>query len=192
LHKNATKCNETQGKWCKKKHGASKIIDTFETYHGPPEGEVIARGLIEPEAAAPRAARVFLFLLPGGRPRRRGGEEVVATVGTSLLPLFLGWPGPRLLGALSPPRARATPVAAVGVTAVAATAPRAAKVFLLRLPFRRPHFRGTGGAISGASVLLPLPSPSAAEPLREDMARQSLEEGQRNGSAPLTASALSF
>jgi hypothetical protein len=27
------KCNETQGKWCKNKHRASKIIDTFETYH---------------------------------------------------------------------------------------------------------------------------------------------------------------
>jgi hypothetical protein len=26
------KCNETQGKWCKNKHGASKIIDTFERY----------------------------------------------------------------------------------------------------------------------------------------------------------------
>jgi hypothetical protein len=26
------KCNETQGKWCKNKHGASKIIDMFETY----------------------------------------------------------------------------------------------------------------------------------------------------------------
>jgi hypothetical protein len=38
-HKNATKCNETQGKWCKNKHGASKIIDTFETYHGPPPGQ---------------------------------------------------------------------------------------------------------------------------------------------------------
>jgi hypothetical protein len=32
MHKNATKCNETKGKWCKNKHGASKIIDTFETY----------------------------------------------------------------------------------------------------------------------------------------------------------------
>jgi hypothetical protein len=30
---NATKCNETQGKWCKNKHGASKIIDSFDTYH---------------------------------------------------------------------------------------------------------------------------------------------------------------
>jgi hypothetical protein len=26
------KCNETLSKWCKNKHGASKIIDTFETY----------------------------------------------------------------------------------------------------------------------------------------------------------------
>jgi hypothetical protein len=35
MHKNATKCNETIYKWCKNKHGASKIIDTFETYqHG--------------------------------------------------------------------------------------------------------------------------------------------------------------
>jgi hypothetical protein len=35
MHKSATKCNETIGKWCKNKHGASKIIDTFETYQGP-------------------------------------------------------------------------------------------------------------------------------------------------------------
>jgi hypothetical protein len=33
MHKSATKCNETIGKWCKNKHGASKIIDTLETYH---------------------------------------------------------------------------------------------------------------------------------------------------------------
>jgi hypothetical protein len=32
MHKSATKCNETLGKWCKNKHGASKIIDTFWTY----------------------------------------------------------------------------------------------------------------------------------------------------------------
>jgi hypothetical protein len=35
MHKSATKCNETIGKWCKNKHGASKIIDTFETYQPP-------------------------------------------------------------------------------------------------------------------------------------------------------------
>jgi hypothetical protein len=28
------KCNETLSKWCKNKHGASKIMDTLETYHG--------------------------------------------------------------------------------------------------------------------------------------------------------------
>jgi hypothetical protein len=32
MHKSATKYNETICKWCKNKHGASKIIDTFETY----------------------------------------------------------------------------------------------------------------------------------------------------------------
>jgi hypothetical protein len=37
MHKNATKCNKTQSKWCKNKHGASKIIDTFETYQGAEE-----------------------------------------------------------------------------------------------------------------------------------------------------------
>jgi hypothetical protein len=36
MHKNATKCNETLNKWCKNKHGASKIMDTLETYHPPP------------------------------------------------------------------------------------------------------------------------------------------------------------
>jgi hypothetical protein len=34
MHRNATKCNKTQRKWCINKHGASKIIDTFETYQG--------------------------------------------------------------------------------------------------------------------------------------------------------------
>jgi hypothetical protein len=33
MHKNATKCNETLGKWCKNNHGAWKIMDTLETYH---------------------------------------------------------------------------------------------------------------------------------------------------------------
>jgi hypothetical protein len=35
------KCNETLGKWYKNKHGASKIIDTFETYH--PAGREVRR-----------------------------------------------------------------------------------------------------------------------------------------------------
>jgi hypothetical protein len=36
MHKSATKCNETLGKWCKNKHGASKIIHTLETYQASP------------------------------------------------------------------------------------------------------------------------------------------------------------
>jgi hypothetical protein len=36
MHKSAMKCNKTLGKWYKNKHGASKIIDTFETYQRPP------------------------------------------------------------------------------------------------------------------------------------------------------------
>jgi hypothetical protein len=35
MHKNTTKCNEMLSKWCKNKYGASKIIDTFETYQSP-------------------------------------------------------------------------------------------------------------------------------------------------------------
>jgi hypothetical protein len=38
MHKSATKCNEIVGKWCKNKHGASKIIDTLETYQLSREG----------------------------------------------------------------------------------------------------------------------------------------------------------
>jgi hypothetical protein len=34
MHKNTMKCNKTQSKWCINKHGASKIIDMFETYQG--------------------------------------------------------------------------------------------------------------------------------------------------------------
>jgi hypothetical protein len=37
MHKSATKCNKTQVNWCKNKHGASKIIDTLETYQQFPQ-----------------------------------------------------------------------------------------------------------------------------------------------------------
>jgi hypothetical protein len=32
MHKSATKCYKTLSNWCKNKHGASKIIDMFESY----------------------------------------------------------------------------------------------------------------------------------------------------------------
>jgi hypothetical protein len=48
MHKSATKCNEIIGKWCKKKHGASKIIDTLETYHlSVGSGSIIGKSNIE-------------------------------------------------------------------------------------------------------------------------------------------------
>jgi hypothetical protein len=58
MHKNATKCNETLRKWCKNKHGASKIIDTFETYQKAtptprPSPDPIGSKL-SPEKLAPR------------------------------------------------------------------------------------------------------------------------------------------
>jgi hypothetical protein len=37
MHKSATKCNKTLDKWCKNKHGASKIMDTLEKYQLPLE-----------------------------------------------------------------------------------------------------------------------------------------------------------
>jgi hypothetical protein len=59
MHKSATKCNETLGKWCKNKQGASKIIDTFETYHTtvPASGEGSS---LEAGASTMGAVPVFL------------------------------------------------------------------------------------------------------------------------------------
>jgi hypothetical protein len=95
-------------------------------------------------------------------------------VGAVFLLLPIGRPGPRFSGTLASPGA---PVA-WGATEVEGAAPaiaaRAPKVFLLRLPFGRPHFQDAGGDISGALSSFSLPSgtlsPPTAELLREDMA----------------------
>jgi hypothetical protein len=47
MHKNATKCNKTQSKWCINKYGASKVIDTFETYQGPSQREAGIKHVLE-------------------------------------------------------------------------------------------------------------------------------------------------
>jgi hypothetical protein len=53
--------NKTQSKWCINKHGASKIIDTFETYHqttklcdftNTPNAQFIASPITSPELKA--------------------------------------------------------------------------------------------------------------------------------------------
>jgi hypothetical protein len=63
MHKNATKCNETIGKWCKNKHGASKIIDTFETYQ-----------------QAPRTTRASIKKIPVTRSTKRSKKSKEADV----------------------------------------------------------------------------------------------------------------
>jgi hypothetical protein len=67
------KCNETVGKWCKNKHGASKIIDTLEMYQLPGDGELrdglgrCATKLLTPQLAAVEAAeQVQKFRVVGG------------------------------------------------------------------------------------------------------------------------------
>jgi hypothetical protein len=62
MHKSATKCNETVGKWCKNKHGASKIIDTLETYHWG--------GHTTPGAARPGLRPQVVWCPPGPSPSR--------------------------------------------------------------------------------------------------------------------------
>jgi hypothetical protein len=64
MHKSAMKCNETLSKWCKNKHGASKNIDTLETYHWsgpkkPPRSPVMYDGeisVVQPVIRLPRRA----------------------------------------------------------------------------------------------------------------------------------------
>jgi hypothetical protein len=60
MHNNATKCNETLSKWCKNKHGASKIIDTLETYQ---EALVMMMAMISSNTASLQGARIE-FLVP--------------------------------------------------------------------------------------------------------------------------------
>jgi hypothetical protein len=62
MHKSATKCNETLGKWCKNKHGALKIIDTLETYHPPPESWARLLALLRGVWTVWLAGRFFLAL----------------------------------------------------------------------------------------------------------------------------------
>jgi hypothetical protein len=57
MHKNVAKCNETLSKWCKNKHGASKIIDTFETYQGDEKTPAVKPIDFQSAAGGSRARR---------------------------------------------------------------------------------------------------------------------------------------
>jgi hypothetical protein len=71
MHKNGTKFNETLNKWCKNKHGASKIMDTLETYQSPRAAESICIGLLDSEAVvrlfirAQRDTHIYLHQAAG-------------------------------------------------------------------------------------------------------------------------------
>jgi hypothetical protein len=86
-------------------------------------------------AATLKTVGAFLFLLPGGRPRRRGDKGAAAAVEAVFFPLPFGWPGFRFSGTPASPEAPATWGAAEEEAAVEAFAARASKVLLLRLPF---------------------------------------------------------
>jgi hypothetical protein len=57
------KCNETQGKWCKNKHGASKIIDTFETYQYAAIAIMAASLVLGSNSTSLNSASKFLTML---------------------------------------------------------------------------------------------------------------------------------
>jgi hypothetical protein len=67
------KCNETLSKWYKNKHGASKIIDTFETYQGGAAGSrwQISRDSRPGGAGGQRCCRQLRGILPRCEPPRR-------------------------------------------------------------------------------------------------------------------------
>jgi hypothetical protein len=120
-----------------------------------------------------KTAGAFLFLLPGGRPRRRDSEGAAVAAEAVFFPLPSGWPGLRFSGTPMAPKAPAAWGATEVEAAAATLAARASKVLLLRLPFGRPRFRDVEGAVSGALTSSLLPSgtlsPLAVEPLGDDM-----------------------
>jgi hypothetical protein len=98
MHKSATKCNETIGKWCKNKHGASKIIDTFETYQWRRPSAGCREELLDPpDLASMTAVACSMFRGKVIRPlgfSRQGefiGERAASEGGPAGLPMW--WHG---------------------------------------------------------------------------------------------------
>jgi hypothetical protein len=124
---------------------------------GPSGGGTVAR---RPAGVAStlKTAGAFLFLLPGGHPRRRDEEGAASATGAFLFPLPFGRPGFRFSGMAASPGAPVAWGVTEGEAAAAVLAARASKVLLLRLPFGRPRPRGAEGAVSGASTSSLTPS----------------------------------
>jgi hypothetical protein len=79
MYKNATKCNETLSKWCKNKYGASKIIDTFETYHLTAPYSSQQNGIVERRNQTV-VAMARSMMKSKGMPGRFWGETVSTAV----------------------------------------------------------------------------------------------------------------
>jgi hypothetical protein len=87
MHKNATKCNESLSKWCKNKHGASKIMDTLKTYqiHAFPNDFILYRGEEYENLNACPVCSAFWYKIrrddpgdvEGGRPKKRVPAKVM-------------------------------------------------------------------------------------------------------------------
>jgi hypothetical protein len=123
---------------------------------GPNGGGIVARGPAG-VASTLKTAGAFLFLLPGGRPRR--DEEGAATAaGAVFFPLPFGRPSFRFPRRTAPLGAPIDGGATGDEAAAAAFAARASRVLLLRLPFGRPRPRGAEGTASGASTTSLTPS----------------------------------
>jgi hypothetical protein len=93
MHKSTTKCNETLGKWCKNKHGASKIMDTLETYHSSPaivmvtvagEGHEVAAATVPSSAVGARLTDTTMGVVWNETGARLGAYVQVQLVGSAL------------------------------------------------------------------------------------------------------------
>jgi hypothetical protein len=75
------KCNETVGKWYKNKHGASKIIDTLETYQ--PHDDTLEQTADSQEKAADDAAPEADLTKPSSPPGKKMTEHEFVLVSSS-------------------------------------------------------------------------------------------------------------
>jgi hypothetical protein len=150
---------------------------------GPSGGGAIAWGPAG-VASTLKTAGAFLFLLPGGRLRRRDEEGAAIATGAALFPLPFRRPSfhfSRMTASPGVPNVWGT---TEEEAAAAAFTARASRVLLLRLPFGRPCPQGAEGTAFGASTSSLIPSgalsPLVGERPGDDMAGSS---SRREGSS---------
>jgi hypothetical protein len=83
MHKNATKCNKTQSKWCINKHGASKIIDTWNSGVDVRSGEIPAFAGDSDTRGCHLPPWRYRHSFDYSSPHRAPGETLCLAVGSS-------------------------------------------------------------------------------------------------------------